>query len=107
MLQGKYEYQNVFTNYLPLAINNDPIERALRVAEETGSSYPILAIGTKPDFYKQAPLVMEAIRRQVPIFVIDTGQHFGKTLGYGIQEFNIQESVACNLQVRGNEIWNI
>jgi UDP-N-acetylglucosamine 2-epimerase len=104
MLQGKYEYQNVFTNYLPLAINNDSIERALRVAEETGSCYPILAIvtGTKPDFYKQAPLVMEAIRRRVPTFVIDTGQHFDKTLGYGIQEFSIQESVACNLQVRGN-----
>lgn len=104
MLKGKYEYRDVFTNYLPLAINNESIERAVSVADDTGSSYPVLAIvtGTKPDFYKQAPLVIEALHRQIPCFVIDTGQHFDSTLGYGIHEFNIHESVACNLQVRGN-----
>jgi UDP-N-acetylglucosamine 2-epimerase len=77
---------------------------ALSVARERGSNYPVLAIvtGTKPDFYKQAPLVREAAKRRIPSFVIDTGQHFDSTLGYGIQEFNIQDSVACNLQVRGN-----
>jgi UDP-N-acetylglucosamine 2-epimerase len=103
-MKDKYEYRDVFTNYLPLAINHDSIGRALDVAGERGTSYPILAIvtGTKPDFYKQAPLVVEAMKRQIPSFVIDTGQHFDDTLGYGIQEFNIQESVVCNLQVRGN-----
>ena len=77
---------------------------ALGGARERGPNYPVLAIvtGTKPDFYKQAPLVTEAMKRRIPSFVIDTGQHFDTTLGYGIQEFNIQESVACNLQVRGN-----
>ncbi len=103
-MKDKYEYRNVSTNYLPIAINNDSIEMALNGARERGSNYPVLAIvtGTKPDFYKQAPLVMEAMKRSIPFFVIDTGQHFDTTLGYGIQEFNIQESVACNLQVRGN-----
>jgi UDP-N-acetylglucosamine 2-epimerase len=103
-LKDKYEYRNVSTNYLPIAINYDSIEMALNGARERGSNYPVLAIvtGTKPDFYKQAPLVMEAMKRNIPSFVIDTGQHFDTTLGYGIQEFNIQESVACNLQVRGN-----
>lgn len=103
-MKDKYEYRNVSTNYLPIAINHDSIEMALNGARERGSNYPVLAIvtGTKPDFYKQAPLVMEAMKRSIPSFVIDTGQHFDTTLGYGIQEFNIQESVACNLQVRGN-----
>ena len=103
-MKDKYEYRNVFTDYLPLAINHESIEMALSVARERGSNYPVLAIvtGTKPDFYKQAPLVTEAMKRRIPSFVIDTGQHFDTTLGYGIQEFNIQESVACNLQVRGN-----
>jgi UDP-N-acetylglucosamine 2-epimerase len=103
-LKDKYEYRNVFTDYLPLAINHESIEMALSVARERGSNYPVLAIvtGTKPDFYKQAPLVTEAMKRRIPSFVIDTGQHFDTTLGYGIQEFNIQESVACNLRVRGN-----
>ena len=103
-MKDKYEYRNVFTDYLPLAINHESIEMALSVARERGSNYPVLAIvtGTKPDFYKQAPLVTEAMKRRIPSFVIDTGQHFDTTLGYGIQEFNIQELVACNLQVRGN-----
>lgn len=103
-MKDKYEYRNVLTNYLPLAINHDSIGRALDVAGERGTSYPILAIvtGTKPDFYKQAPLVVEAMKCRIPSFVIDTGQHFDDTLGYGMREFNIQESVACNLQVRGN-----
>ena len=64
----------------------------------------VLAIvtGTKPDFYKQAPLVIEAVRENLPVFVIDTGQHFDEVLGFGIKEFNLQEFVGCNLQIRGD-----
>lgn len=65
---------------------------------------PILAIvtGTKPDFYKQAPLVLEAAEEKLPVFVINTGQHFDEVLGFGIEEFNLQEYVGCNLQIRGD-----
>jgi UDP-N-acetylglucosamine 2-epimerase len=65
---------------------------------------PVLAIvtGTKPDFYKQAPLVFEAVRENLPVFVIDTGQHFDEVLGFGIKEFNLQKLVGCNLQIRGD-----
>ena len=65
---------------------------------------PILAIvtGTKPDFYKQAPLVIEAAKEKLPVFVINTGQHFDDVLGFGIKEFNLQEYVGCNLQIRGD-----
>jgi UDP-N-acetylglucosamine 2-epimerase len=65
---------------------------------------PVLAIvtGTKPDFYKQAPLVLEAVRENLPVFVIDTGQHFDEVLGFGIKEFNLQKFVGCNLQIRGD-----
>lgn len=67
-------------------------------------SSPILSIviGTKPDFYKQAPLVVEAIKEKIPVFVIDTGQHFDELIGFGIKEFELQNSVACNLQIRGD-----
>ena len=56
---------------------------------------PVLAIvtGTKPDFYKQAPLVLEAGRENLPVFIIDTGQHFDEVLGFGIKEFNLQKFV--------------
>ena len=65
---------------------------------------PVLAIvtGTKPDFYKQAPLALEAAREDLPIFIIDTGQHFDEVLGFGIKEFNLQKFVGCNLQIRGD-----
>jgi UDP-N-acetylglucosamine 2-epimerase len=65
---------------------------------------PVLAIvtGTKPDFYKQAPLVLEALRENLPVFVINTGQHFDEVLGFGIKEFNLQKFVGCNLQIRGD-----
>ena len=65
---------------------------------------PVLAIvtGTKPDFYKQAPLVIEAAKENMPVFVINTGQHFDEVLGFGIEEFNLQQYVGCNLQIRGD-----
>ncbi len=67
-------------------------------------SSPILAIvtGTKPDFYKQAPLVLEAARNKLPVFVINTGQHFDELLGFGIEEFDLEKFVGCNLQIRGD-----
>ena len=65
---------------------------------------PVLAIvtGTKPDFYKQAPIVLEAVREKLPVFVVDTGQHFDEVLRFGIEEFHLQKFVGCNLQIRGD-----
>lgn len=65
---------------------------------------PVLSIvtGTKPDFYKQAPLVLEAARQKLPVFVINTGQHFDEVLGFGIEEFELEGYVGCNLQIRGD-----
>ena len=73
-------------------------------AQSKESAYPVLAIvtGTKPDFYKQAPLIAEAAKEKVPAFVIDTGQHYDEVLGHGIKEFGIENMVACNMQIRGS-----
>ncbi|MER3408391.1 MAG: UDP-N-acetyl glucosamine 2-epimerase, partial [Nitrososphaera sp.] len=67
-------------------------------------SSPVLAVvtGTKPDFYKQAPLVIEAAKEGVPAFVINTGQHFDSLLGFGIEEFHLDKFVGCNLRIRGD-----
>jgi len=84
----------------------------IKVSEDLGSVFararkqrsPILSIvtGTKPDFYKQAPLVVEAAKQKLPVFVINTGQHFDDVLGFGIEEFNLGGHVGCNLQIRGD-----
>lgn len=46
MLKEGHEYRNVDTDYLPIVLNNESIERSLRTAEERGSDSPILAIVT-------------------------------------------------------------
>jgi UDP-N-acetylglucosamine 2-epimerase (non-hydrolysing) len=87
---------------LPVKLNDSVLEKVFN--SSSGDKRPILSIviGTKPDFYKQAPLILEASRSEIPMFVINTGQHFDKLLGYGISEFEIQDHIGCNLQIRGD-----
>ena len=47
----------------------------------------------KASFYKQAPLVFEAVKEKLPVIVVDTGQHFDEVLRFGIEEFNLQKFV--------------
>ena len=92
---------DVSTNPLPIKVS-DNVHSVFAKARRDKS--PVLAIvtGTKPDFYKQAPLVLEAVRENLPVFVIDTGQHFDEVLKFGIKEFNLEKFVGCNLQIRGD-----
>jgi UDP-N-acetylglucosamine 2-epimerase len=98
------DWIDISTNYLPIMIDNRSIEQTFKRACEIGNLCPVLAVvtGTKPDFYKQAPLVTEALRQNLPALVIDTGQHYDDTLSYGVTEFGIQDSIGCTLQIRGN-----
>lgn len=86
---------------LPIRVAGN-LQSVFSQAEAAAS--PVLAVvtGTKPDFYKQAPLVAEAARQKVPAFVINTGQHFDDLLGFGIKEFSLDRFVGCNLQIRGD-----
>ena len=92
---------DVSRSLLPVKIS-DNLQQVFDKARKDGT--PVLAIvtGTKPDFYKQAPLVIEAAKEGLPVFVINTGQHFDDVLGFGIEEFNLQQFVGCNLQIRGD-----
>lgn len=92
---------DVSRSLLPVKVS-DSLQSVFAKARK--ESTPVLAIvtGTKPDFYKQAPLVIEAAKESLPVFVINTGQHFDKVLGFGIEEFNLEQFVGCNLQIRGD-----
>src|SRR5215213_4822010 len=85
-----------------MKVNNAILTDTFKKAREKDSKVLVIVTGTKPDFYKQAPLVREAIVRDVPMFVIDTGQHYERVLGFGIKEFGIDKAVGCNLQIRGD-----
>jgi UDP-N-acetylglucosamine 2-epimerase len=87
---------------LPIEVNKKILINAFENARALKSRLIAIVIGTKPDFYKQAPLIREVIENDIPAIVIDTGQHFDDLLGFGIKEFSINDHVACNLKIRGD-----
>jgi UDP-N-acetylglucosamine 2-epimerase len=96
----KIEVDNKF---LPILINKKNLEKLFSKNSEFDKALAIV-IGTKPDFYKQAPLLLESIKENLPSFIISTGQHYDDLLGYGVKEFDLEESIACDLQIRGDLI---
>lgn len=90
------------SEYLPISISKDLLNRI--VYDSRAKNTPILAVvtGTKPDFYKQAPLVAQAQKEGIPTLIINTGQHFDDLLGFGLKEFHLEENAVCNLHIRGN-----
>jgi UDP-N-acetylglucosamine 2-epimerase len=102
MIKNRYRKINVSRKILPILISDDILSHAIEVGKLQDSPILSVVVGTKPDFYKQAPLVVEAAKENMPILVIDTGQHFDDTLGFGIKEFELQRFVGCNLQIRGD-----
>jgi UDP-N-acetylglucosamine 2-epimerase (non-hydrolysing) len=88
--------------YLPISVSKNLLDNI--VSDSKVKNIPILAIvtGTKPDFYKQAPLVAEAQKEGIPTLIINTGQHFDDLLGFGVKEFHLEEIAVCNLHIRGD-----
>ena len=96
------ELIDISNRRLPIEINKIILTNAFENARAQSSRLIAIVIGTKPDFYKQAPLIREVIDNDIPYIVIHTGQHFDDLLGFGIKEFSINDHVACNLKIRGD-----
>ncbi|MFC5973173.1 UDP-N-acetyl glucosamine 2-epimerase [Halomarina salina] len=75
-----------------------------RLARQMEAGDHVLAVvtATKPDFYKQAPVVAAARERDVPCFVLHTGQHYDDVLGHGLVEYDLEDHIAVDLGVRGD-----
>lgn len=68
-----------------------------------GEEFAIAIVtATKPDFYKQAPVVKAATEQGLPCFVIHTGQHYDDVLGHGLTEYGLEKHVVADLGVRGD-----
>jgi len=80
-----------------LTIHDDRLARRMNA----GDFVLAVVTATKPDFYKQAPLVTAARERGVPSFVLHTGQHYDDTLGHGLAEYDLEDHVAIDLGIRG------
>jgi UDP-N-acetylglucosamine 2-epimerase len=72
-------------------------------AQCAGADFALAVVtATKPDFYKQAPVVEAAVQRDLPCIVIHTGQHYDEILGHGLEEYGLEEHIAADLGVRGS-----
>jgi UDP-N-acetylglucosamine 2-epimerase len=92
---------NAKNSFLPITINKNNLSAVFSQNKDFKKVIAIV-IGTKPDFYKQAPLLLEAKRENLPSFIISSGQHYDDLLGHGIKEFNLGDSIACDLNIRGD-----
>jgi len=80
-----------------LSLYEDRLSRAL-----DGEEFAIAVVtATKPDFYKQAPLVTAAEEHGLPCFVLHTGQHYDDVLGHGLAEYDLESSIGVDMQIRG------
>jgi UDP-N-acetylglucosamine 2-epimerase (non-hydrolysing) len=98
---SKFDNLKIDKEFLPIRINKTNLEAIFSKDNDFNKALAIV-IGTKPDFYKQAPLLIESIREGLPSFIISTGQHYDELLGYGIKEFDLENSIVCDLQIRGD-----
>jgi len=100
-ISRKFDSLKVDKEFLPIKINGGNLETIFSKDNDFNKALAIV-IGTKPDFYKQAPLLIESIKAGLPSFIISTGQHYDELLGYGIKEFDLENSIVCDLQIRGD-----
>jgi UDP-N-acetylglucosamine 2-epimerase len=98
---SKFDNLKIDKEFLPIRINKTNLEAIFSNDSDFNKALAIV-IGTKPDFYKQAPLLIESIKERLPSFIISTGQHYDELLGYGIKEFDLDNSIVCDLQIRGD-----
>ncbi len=83
----------------------EPLElfdKKLKQITEQGDYIIALVTATKPDFYKQWSLIPAAEKHNIPLFVMNTGQHHDNLLGHGLEEFSISDKFAINLNIRGD-----
>ncbi|MEJ7642010.1 MAG: UDP-N-acetylglucosamine 2-epimerase [Candidatus Nitrosocosmicus sp.] len=100
-----YDVLDINQHILPAKIDTRNFNNVMESAKLKQSPVLAIVIGTKPDFYKQAPLIHEAIKQDVPIMIVNTGQHYDDIVGFGIKEFKMERYIACNLQIRGDLLY--
>ncbi len=93
------EYNPFPEKFTPITINEELLDAVM----DTDINVVVAVIfATKPDFYKQWPLIPAAEEKRIPLIALHTGQHFDGVLGYGLKEFDIEKKIAINMNVRGD-----
>ncbi|MCD6484224.1 MAG: UDP-N-acetylglucosamine 2-epimerase [Candidatus Odinarchaeota archaeon] len=91
---------NNIHNITNIYVDFDILNKILTESKENKKWAIMVVIGTKPDFYKQYPLLYWAKKYGVPVTLATTGQHYDDVLGYGLKEFGMVPAI--DFQVRGD-----
>lgn len=103
MFGGKVEdAEHFLPSILPLNLNKQRIHLVMEKAKREKKWVLAFVIGTKPCFYKFYGSIVAANKAGIPIFIINSNQHYDDILTRGLTEFNLQDQVACNLAIRGD-----
>ena len=87
---------------LPFGLNKKLLQDVMNKAKKEKKWVLAFVIGTKPCFYKFYGSVIEASKKGLPFFVINSGQHYDDLLSHGLKEFNFTENIGANLAIRGD-----
>jgi len=77
-------------------------ENSLKSIMDQGDFVLALVTATKPDFYKQASLIPASDKIGMPLFVMNTGQHYDDLLGHGLKEFQLDQRMGVDMKIRGD-----
>ncbi|MFH0977836.1 MAG: UDP-N-acetylglucosamine 2-epimerase [Candidatus Woesearchaeota archaeon] len=87
---------------LPITYNDKLLEEISSLSNQKGLKVLGIILATKPCFIKLWSLMEEAEKKSIPYAIINTGQHFDDLLGFGLKEFDFEDRVAVNLNIRGD-----
>lgn len=96
------EAEYLMSNMLPIGLNKPLLKKVMDKAKKEKKWALLFVIGTKPCFYKFYGSVVEAAKKNLPFFIINSGQHYDNLLTHGLKEFNLTKYVGANLAIRGD-----
>jgi len=87
---------------LPVVINPNIVGKAMDEGKARNCWVLAFVIGTKPCFNKVYGSVTACSKMGLPLFVIDSNQHYDANLIYGLKEFGFEKHLGINMQLRGD-----
>ena len=86
-----------------MIVDDKRIRQAADLAHKQGHDRVLaIVLATKPCFYKLWRVMVEAEKKQVPFFILNSGQHYDDVVGNGYNEFNFAEHLGVNYHLRGD-----
>jgi UDP-N-acetylglucosamine 2-epimerase (non-hydrolysing) len=77
-------------------------EKLKEIMDNAKNRWVLMVVtATKPDFYKQWPILPAAEKLDMPCCVLHTGQHYDNIVGYGLKELGLEDSFIANLGIKG------